>query len=280
MQETIEFLNALGKSSYTFQTISDKAQFGDKLTRVFHGEFKNHILDLQKLNKRHAGVFFMVNDGDLKGRKAENVTKVTCYFADLDGEPLRENYPLQPTAIIQSSEGRYHLYWRVKDANLETFSHIQHEVAVKLNADVACKDLPRIMRLPGFYHMKGKPQRAETLLLLDNIYSSSEFIQAFEINESKPRKEYIPLPQAALDFLGKKYKGIGGNLKSVSTAGEGQRNITLFKQAAAIKKDVEKGLIGEEEAYAGLYEAGLLAGLDSHEINKTIQSAWSYGGLN
>lgn len=280
MQDTKDFLKVLGKEFITIQTFADKSNVRTNVIRVFHGEIDGFISDLQKLNKQHAGIYFMVNDGDLQGRKTENVTKVVAYFADLDGEPLRENYPLEPTAIIQSSEGRYQLYWRVSNAPLETFSHVQSKLASMLNADPVVKDLPRVMRLPGFYHMKGKPQRVENLFLMPNVYSAEQFMSAFDIGEPKPKRAYVPLPKVAEDFLKKKYRGVGGNLKAVTEAGQGSRNITLFRQAAAIRNDISKGLISEQEAYLGLYEAGLYTGLDEQEINRTIQSAWRYGKLN
>lgn len=285
MKETQEFLKVMNKKNITIQTFADKPKVKHNVIRIFHGEFIKLIPELQKLNKRHAGIYYMVNNGDLQGRKKENVTDVTSYFVDLDGEPLRESYPLEPTAIIESSKGRYQIYWKINNAPLAEFTHIQDQLAKKLKADEKVKDLPRVMRLPGFYHMKREPQKVNTLYLMENSYQHEPFKEAFAIPKAKPVRTYREMPQAAIDFLAKKgktnnYSGIGGNLNTIVSTPQGNRNNTLFSQACAIKNDIAKGLITEDEAYLGLYEAGLYIGLEDKEINRTIQSAWRYGELN
>jgi hypothetical protein len=40
------------------------------------------------LNREGAGVFVTVNETDLKGRTAKNITSVRAVFVDLDGAPL------------------------------------------------------------------------------------------------------------------------------------------------------------------------------------------------
>lgn len=291
MLEATEFLKALGKTQVTFQTFSDKEQYKHitKLRRIYHGDLNQHLDTLKSLNKHHAGIYFMVNNGDLQGRKAENVQSVSSYFADLDGTPLESDYPLLPTAIVESSQGRYQIYWRIKDAPLETFTHVQENLAKTLNSDESVKDLPRVMRVPCFYHMKEAPQKVTLLALAEESYTHAEFIEAFNI-PPYIEKKHIPLPQAAQDFLSKKrrysnaginqYNGIGGNTTAVLRAPNGQRNITLFKQAAAVRNDIAKGLISESEAYQELYAAGCLIGLNDSEINQTINSAWRYGEVN
>jgi len=291
MQEAQEFFKALGKNQVTFQTFSDKEQYKHitKLIRIYHGDLNQHAEELKSLNKHHAGIYFMVNNGDLKGRKAQNVTSISSYFADLDGTPLESDYPLLPTAIIESSQGRYQMYWRITDAPLETFTHVQENLAKNLKSDPSVKDLPRVMRVPCFYHMKENPQKVTLMALAEESYTHAEFIEAFNIPQYVEKK-HVPLPQAAQDFLSKKkrhnnagnnqYNGIGGNTTAILRAPNGQRNITLFKQAAAVRSDIQKGLIQESEAYQELYAAGCLIGLSDSEINQTITSAWRYGEVN
>ena len=55
-----------------------------------HGTIDQLGLALTKLNDAGAGIFMMVNAGDGRGRKAENVTRVRAVFADFDGTPLPE----------------------------------------------------------------------------------------------------------------------------------------------------------------------------------------------
>lgn len=151
------FLSALaGGEPVTFQTFADINGRGT-LARILHGPIEKHDDTLQDLNYRGAGVFVMVNEGDLRGRRAENVVRVRALFADLDGAPLAPILAAcpPPHIVVESSPGRYHAYWLVADCPLDRFPALQSAIAAKFGSDPVVKDLPRVMRLPGFIHQKG-----------------------------------------------------------------------------------------------------------------------------
>jgi len=139
----------------TFQTFGDKNKKDPKLIKVFHGPTNKHITTLLRLNEKHAGIFFMVNEGDSQGRSTENVTRVRAVFADFDGTSHFEAVGLlKPHLVVESSPGKYHVYWVVSDCSFDQFSEIQKAIARRFNSDPSVHDLPRVMRLPGFYHHK------------------------------------------------------------------------------------------------------------------------------
>ena len=155
------FLNTLGKgvdNEFTFQTFQDnKSDKKNKaLNKILHGSLDDHFEELSRLNQQGAGVFIMVNKGDGWGRKAENVIAVRAVFVDLDGSPLAPILEAKapPHIITESSPGRYHAYWLVRDLPLDKFNKVQSALAKKFNGDPAVCDLPRVMRLPGFYWQK------------------------------------------------------------------------------------------------------------------------------
>lgn len=156
--DAIALLSALGGSA-TFQTFDDTDAKRRDLSKVLHGSLQERLIELRSLNARSAGVFIMVNEGDGRGRKAHNVTRVRAYFADLDGAPVEPVYSfaLKPHFIIESSPGRWHAYWLVSDAPLNEFRQVQRAIASRFDADPKVQDLPRVMRLPGFVHHKGSP---------------------------------------------------------------------------------------------------------------------------
>ena len=59
--------------------------------------------------------------------------------------------------VVSSSPDRWHAYWLISDCPLETFGPTQQRLAAMFNGDPSVSDLPRVMRLPGFYHLKGEP---------------------------------------------------------------------------------------------------------------------------
>jgi RepB DNA-primase from phage plasmid len=152
------FLTLLDDSaeSFTFQTFDDTPAKRPRLARIMHGTIGQVALALTTLNDDGAGIFVMINAGDGRGRKTENVTGVRAVFADFDGTPLPESWPLEPHIVVESSPGRLHAYWLVSGVELGEFKQLQEAIAARLGSDPTVCDLPRVMRLPGFIHRKGR----------------------------------------------------------------------------------------------------------------------------
>ncbi len=66
-------------------------------------------------------------------------------------------------------------------------------------------------------------------------------------------------------------------VETVANAPLGQRNDTLFKQAAAVAQLLHHGVIGEEVWWDALRAAGERAGLDTFEIHDTLKNALKEG---
>ncbi|HAY44900.1 MAG TPA: hypothetical protein DCY55_01290, partial [Gammaproteobacteria bacterium] len=120
------------------------------------GAIGNHRPALLNLNTKGAGAFVVVNEG---GQTKENITRVRAVFADTDGadhEPIIKALP--PHMVAQSSPGNFHIYWlTVEGFPLDQFTPIQGAISTKFGTDDNVKDLPRVMRLPGFKHNKYDP---------------------------------------------------------------------------------------------------------------------------
>ena len=186
LSEAKTFLTRLGKGEiFTFQTFGE-ANKGDRtLSRISHGNIDQQYSALAQRNARGAGVFVMVNEGDAKGRKRENVRRVRAVFVDLDGAPLNpvSQAALKPHITLESSPGKYHAYWLVTGLPLDAFSMTQIALANRFSGDPAVKDLPRVMRLPGFLHCKHTPFQTKILTLEDHPpYTASELLGAFSID--------------------------------------------------------------------------------------------------
>jgi hypothetical protein len=144
---------------FTLQTFDDGPEPKRKaLAKIVHADPANGALDtLAGLNvEQRAGVFFTVNATDGKGREAHNVERVRAVFADLDGPPLEPvlTAGLDPHIVVESSPGKYHVYWFVDDCPLDEFRRVQVALARRFNGDPDVHDLPRVLRVPGFLHQK------------------------------------------------------------------------------------------------------------------------------
>jgi hypothetical protein len=161
----LEFLKVIDPSTdpHTFQTFDDNKKRDDKrLARIFHGTIDQHFDGLPRLNALGAAVCFMVNKGDGKGRKNENVLEVRSLFVDLDkntevGMAKIEALPKdkRPHIIVESSPNRFHAYWLLAPGfPLESFVPALQQLAARFGGDDNICRLPQVMRLPGFYNHK------------------------------------------------------------------------------------------------------------------------------
>lgn len=192
------FLDALAPSgSFTFQTFHDKKVDKKRtaLIRQLHGTFSDHRETLAKLNRDGAGIFVTVNETDCKGRASKNITSVRAVFVDLDGAPLKpvQEFYLQPSIIVETSHKKWHAYWLVDDLKKPDFKKMQQTIAQTFEGDPAVNDLPRVMRLPGFYHQKGEPQRSELLSAdRERRYTANQFVNALGTPSSPVEREIVP----------------------------------------------------------------------------------------
>lgn len=270
-----QFLQALDPTTerFTFQTFDDNSSRKDKkLAVVLHGTLEQHLDQLIQLNKQGAGIFVCVNATDFNGRKLENVTKVRAFFTDHDSR-LPSEYHVQPTMVVQTSVvvgttntpgAKGHAYWCLRGgADLDQFKLDQQRLIRHYGSDPAVCDATRVMRLPGFYHMKdaSNPELVKLLSCDAQLrYSPSEVLKGLE-PATKPNVETV-----ALNYQG----GLKALVEAVEGASEGTRNDTLNKAAFAAGKLVAKGECTEVDALNALAKAGLSIGLDLPEVNGTV----------
>jgi hypothetical protein len=212
----------------TFQTFSDRKRKPDPLAKWMHGTLAQHRQRLADLNARGAGIFWMVNAGNGKGRNTKSVQRIRALFVDLDGSPLEpvQRAPLQPHCIVATSPGKWHAYWRIADCPPSGFSDMQKALAERFGGDAKVCDLPRVMRLPGFMHCKGHPFPVALVALCDKPpYTLAELVRVFDLHApetSKPAATVTPIRARKLP----------------QEIPEGERNTTLFSLARGL---VQKG---------------------------------------
>ena len=160
IDEARKFLTLLAPDEkFTFQTFEDNQDRKEPgLNSVRHGTLDQNFDHLVQYSEKGAGVFVVINKTDLRGRTKNNVEKVRSCFCDLDGVPIEPVliHQLEPSILVESSEGRWHTYYIARDVPLGAFTELQHAIADAFDGDRACCDLPRVMRLPGFLHQKVK----------------------------------------------------------------------------------------------------------------------------
>jgi hypothetical protein len=147
-----------------FQLFDDRGR-NPRLARTLHGSLEELAPTLIRLNQEGAGIFAPVNEiVPGKPRRTENVVRVRTLLADSDDpaklheiEAAIEHFGLKPSIVVETSPGRCHFYWLTDDCPLDRFTEAQKALAAALGTDPAVCDLPRVARVPGFFHMKAAP---------------------------------------------------------------------------------------------------------------------------
>lgn len=115
---------------------------------------------LHSFNDRGAGIF-VARNRCCGHREEKNVTKIFGPHADLDHATQAQLDKLinllPPSMIVESSPGRFQLYWQLIDGETltpEETKEINQHIVMAHAADKAAVDVSRLLRLPGFKHMK------------------------------------------------------------------------------------------------------------------------------
>lgn len=306
LEQTRRFLAVLAcNTRVTFQTFSDRDELKvkrpgkkdyDPNAKIMHGtlETPEDAALLTRLNAKGAGVYAMINAGDGEGRTAKNVVKARALFIDTDGAPYPADLPLKTHLVVQSSPGRYHLYWLVDGVTLDSFSALQEALAEHYGTDQGVKDLPRVMRLPGFYHRKAEPVRVELLQVNDHTpYSPGDIFSAWpfltdrlerhrtaQAEKDKRRAQLLAeakqrraLPKVDDDPDRKRALAIlDGHFDRVANALDGTKHNTLRSSARTLGGYVASGYLEAHEVADKLTEAAKVG--DYSESNAADAIAW------
>jgi hypothetical protein len=87
-------------------------------------------------------------------RKAENAGRILALWVDGDGAQVPEEWP-QPTAVVESSPGRQHFYWRLTRAlEPEKAARLNKRLCYGMGGDKGKWGLGTVLRAPGTFNYK------------------------------------------------------------------------------------------------------------------------------
>ena len=132
---------------------------------IIHGSVSDSWDRLTRFNDAGYGIYVTVNETDLRGRKAENITAIRAFFVDIDdGRRLADISPhVAPSFVVSSGRGD-HLYWVIeRNTDLDVFTRNQKKLIGYYSSDKAIHDLPRVMRAPGLIYDKGGKRSIVTI---------------------------------------------------------------------------------------------------------------------
>src|SRR5271156_2803608 len=114
-------------------------------------------------------------------RTKESIASVRHLYLDIDtdGESrlssIRDSKAVPtPSAIVQTSHGKYQVLWRVEGFDLELQETMLKDLAIVFGGDPACTDCNRVVRVPGFVNCKYDPPHIVTVEYPSDTFSVPE----------------------------------------------------------------------------------------------------------
>lgn len=228
LEEAEEFLEYVtGGEEVAFRTFDDqdKGRFG---ARKLAGHISELAKSLQYENTRGAGVFWVVNKTDGKGQLDANVVGIRALFVDLDGSPLEPvlaETDALPHIVVETSPNKYHCYWLIENGmSLDDFKAYQIALANKFNGDASVHNPSRVLRVPGFYHVKdhNKPFKTRVIKYNQNtLYSPKDLAEILKLDMSNAKTK-----ENVIELFPDKCSGVIPN---------GARDVTLFRMGAHLR---------------------------------------------
>ena len=171
-------------------------------------EYKEDLF--KQMNAEGWGVYFAVNDFGGNPRQDQYCQKLRYVYGDLDIAKSGDNQTREekdrkkqivinaliekcpPSLIIGTSNGVQPL-WKLKDGDPSKKAEYVKAIkgVIEWSKDYGCKadkiyDMARILRNPGFFHMKEEPYMCEIVYKSDNKYTIAELTEKFPYIDDEP----------------------------------------------------------------------------------------------
>lgn len=195
MDSAIDFL------SWTFQ----RCETGNVNFRFIKGEkISNEFIPLASIyddprkvssileGHKNDNCFFGVALREGTNGRKDGISEIPSLWIDLDGSPVDQltETPLAPSALIETSPGKYHAYWKLREpasrSDIPAIENILKRLASEFGGDRAATDASRILRVPDTLNFKlSPPFTVKVHSLTDIEYNFSDFDDLPEIHEQE-----------------------------------------------------------------------------------------------
>ncbi|MDE5852512.1 MAG: DNA primase, partial [Oscillospiraceae bacterium] len=140
------------------------------------------------------------------GHFDRDIERINAQFFECDNASLEEQYekikafPLEPSIIIKTRKS-LHTYFLIENGNVKDFRKIQRGLIEYFDADKACVNESRLLRLPGFNHCKQKAIKVECVKFNPDIrYTQNELLNVLKTNSDRIMSS-IDHKQVGIDYV-------------------------------------------------------------------------------
>lgn len=144
--------------------------------------------DALRWNEAGWGIFHAVNEFEGLARRIDALKRINSWYCETDGIPKTKvietlKRGLIPSLVVESKRG-YHIYWDAEDATVLDYESIQDRLISFFDADEGVKDLARILRAPGFNHVKNpkEPFLVKEVFRSSHVYKQKSMQYFFKVS--------------------------------------------------------------------------------------------------
>lgn len=199
LTEAERFLRLLAPTvqQFTFQVFRDDAHGAGP---ILHGTLGEVAPRLSELNAQGFGVFVTINETDLQGRSGANIIAVRALWQD-DDHKHDWALDIKPSIEVESSAGKFQRYLLSDELSLDDHDTLQTAMAVAFGSDQGASGVHRVLRLPGFFHLKDRanPFMVRIVSATGRRYSREELFEALKNGLAptpKQRREWLKAERA------------------------------------------------------------------------------------
>lgn len=192
MQQVATFLSLLtGEQDpvvtwQTFYDVKDGTNRPD-LAKVFSCNLNGSMEYLNYAQSQKCGVYVCINETDMQGREAHNITKLRVMFADYDGiaEPI---WPVPPSFKTNRDATHGHAYWVINpdEWKSDEWTIMQKRISLICGTDPQVIDPTRVARVPTFLHLKD-PANPRSYNLVQGgarlVHTKANLLAGFSLDE-------------------------------------------------------------------------------------------------
>lgn len=207
-------------------------------------------------------VYFCAHLLTEKRRKKESAAELLTLYADGDGAEIPDGFP-RPTAIVESSPGRHHYYWRLSESiDPQTAHKLNTRIAMAVGADPSGADLTQLLRVPGtLNHKYAENPEVVGCLVGQEVHDLDDFVYCLDkfgiapeeqtavVTPSKKSAPPVALSDDQMDIW-------HGDRPTLKEGGGIDRSASLYAIGAML---FEAGAT-EEKAVAALRERDIILG--------------------
>ena len=187
-------LLAGGDAAHSFQPYYDPDPNGPDTTwmrRFVHGHLDDVWPTLVARQSKGAAIAVTVAETDGRGRKNANMVRPRAVWIEADNG-LPRALPLPPTITVETSPGRDHYIYLVRDLTWELWHGVQQTLIADYGSDPQAGGRNQVLRLPGTLHQKD-PARPHLVRIVEEltserIYTAAEIAAAFPPRPTSPSR--------------------------------------------------------------------------------------------